>query len=324
MSAEIEPLFACLEYEHDVRHPPDERRRGQFCAGWGDPAERGEVYATETLEQLTWHNLGYRFGKHFGHQPPEEIERAFEVLARLYEPDNSGNGQASGAAPSPQQYIAAFRTGSDLTESHIQMMRIHYYAPERTITATQLARAVGFNGYPVANSQYGRLGRLVGEQLDYNPMQERLGTLITFDKRWGEWHWIMRPQVAQALESLGWVETTVSLPGELSNTESLFEGAVCRVSTNAYERNLEARRRCIEHYGTSCCICGFSFGAVYGRVADGFIHVHHLRSLSEIGMKYEIDPVEDLRPVCPNCHAVLHRRSPAFSIEEIRALLGSR
>lgn len=322
--SEIGELFTRLEYERDVRRPPDGRRRGRFRAGWKDATEREEVYAADTLEQLTWHNLGYRFGKYFGYQLPEEINRAFEILAGLYELDNPGGGQASAAAPSPQQYMAAFRMVSNLTESHIQMLRIHYHAPDRTITATEMARAADHNRYSFANLQYGRLGRLVGEQLDYNPMQERLGTLVTFDKRRGEWHWIMRPEVVQALESLGWVETTVSLPGELSNVASLFEGAVRRVSVNAYERNPEARRRCIEHYGTSCCICGFDFGSVYGEVADGFIHVHHLRSLSEIGTKYEIDPIEDLRPVCPNCHAVLHRRSPAFSIEEIRALLGSR
>jgi predicted HNH restriction endonuclease len=44
--------------------------------------------------------------------------------------------------------------------------------------------------------------------------------------------------------------------------------------------------------------------------------------LSEIGGEYIVDPVADLRPVCPNCHAVLHRRIPAYSIEEVRVFLG--
>jgi hypothetical protein len=201
ISAGIEQLFARLEYERDVRHPPDERRRGQFRAGWEDATERGDVYATETLERLTWHNLGYRFGKHFGHQSSEKIDQAFEALARLHEPDGPSAWQVPAAAPSPQQYVAAFRKVSNLADSHIQMLRMHYHAPDRTITATEMTRAAGYNHYSFANSQYGRLGRLVGEQLDYNPMQERLGTLVTFDKRQGEWHWLMRPEVAQALES---------------------------------------------------------------------------------------------------------------------------
>jgi 5-methylcytosine-specific restriction protein A len=59
------------------------------------------------------------------------------------------------------------------------------------------------------------------------------------------------------------------------------------------------------------------FEQCYGEVAKGFIHVHHLRPLSEIGEEYEVDPIADLRPVCPNCHAVLHLRVPAYSIEEV-------
>ena len=92
---------------------------------------------------------------------------------------------------------------------------------------------------------------------------------------------------------------------------------------NAYERNPEARRRCIEHYGAKCVVCGFDFGAVYGGVAEGLIHVHHLKPISEVGEGYVVDPVEDLRPVCPNCHAVIHLRTdPPNLIEDLRGFLG--
>jgi hypothetical protein len=110
-------------------------------------------------------------------------------------------------------------------------------------------------------------------------------------------------------------------PDEIPSGAPLVEGAVCQVTVNAYERNPEARARCIARHGTACVICGFSFGAVYGPVAEGFIHVHHLRPLSEIGREYKVDPVEDLRPVCPNCHAVLHRREPPYSLDEVREFL---
>lgn len=231
---------------------------------------------------------------------------------------------ASFTPPPTARYVVAFRAIRGLTDSHMQMLRIHYHAPERTVTAKQLALAVGFSSYSVANAQYGRLARLVSEQLDYNPEPEQLGTLVKFEKREGEWYWLMRPEVAQALETLGWVEgANWLLPEEIATTTEtkLVEGAACRVSINAYERNPEARRRCIEHYGTSCSICNFNFGAIYGEVAEGYIHVHHLRPLSEIGSEYIVDPINDLRPVCPNCHAVLHRRIPAYSVNEVRALL---
>lgn len=111
-----------------------------------------------------------------------------------------------------------------------------------------------------------------------------------------------------------------SMPEEV-NVELSVEGAVRSVLVNAYERDPVARRACIRAHGTSCCVCGFNFGTIYGPVIEGYIHVHHIRSLSEIGGEYVVDPVEDLRPVCPNCHAVLHRRIPPYSIEEVKALL---
>ena len=111
------------------------------------------------------------------------------------------------------------------------------------------------------------------------------------------------------------------LPEEVSGTPALSEGAIYRVTINAYERNPEARRRCIEAHGTRCCICGFAFGAVYGELAEGYIHIHHLRPLSAGGGEYVVDPVEDLRPVCPNCHAVLHLGGECREIEEVRELV---
>ena len=230
------------------------------------------------------------------------------------------------AAPTPEQYAAAFRKLRGVTDTQLQLLRLHYHAPHRTITATQMARSAGYDHYSVANSQYGRLGRLVGERLEYNPVQEKVGTLVTFDKRQGEWHWLMRPEVAQALEQLGWVEGVgVLLPEEIAAAaEPVVEGARYRVVVSAYERDPEARRRCIAAHGTACSVCGFSFGAVYGEVAEGFTHVHHLRPLSEAGGAHRVDPVEDLRPVCPNCHAVLHRRVPAYSIEDVRGFLAQQ
>lgn len=90
------------------------------------------------------------------------------------------------------------------------------------------------------------------------------------------------------------------------------EGATRSVVVNWYERSPEARRACILSHGTNCAVCGFDFGAVYGEEAKGVIHVHHLNPLALSQGEYLIDPVKDLRPVCPNCHAVI-RRPPAFS-----------
>lgn len=110
-------------------------------------------------------------------------------------------------------------------------------------------------------------------------------------------------------------------PDELDSTDVLTEGAARSVIVNAYERNPEARRRCIEHFGPACFVCGFDFARTYGVVMDGYIHVHHLKPLSEIGAQYVVDPVADLRPICPNCHGVVHSRNPPYTLDEVRDLL---
>ncbi|WP_165227541.1 HNH endonuclease [Aquisphaera insulae] len=112
------------------------------------------------------------------------------------------------------------------------------------------------------------------------------------------------------------------LPEEVSGRQSLYEGAVSLITVNAYERNPEARRRCIEHHGAVCAACELDFGEKYGEVAEGLIHVHHLKLISKIREGYEVDPIKDLRPICPNCHAVIHLRSdPPYSIEDVRRFL---
>ncbi|MDP2890452.1 MAG: HNH endonuclease [Bacteroidota bacterium] len=108
---------------------------------------------------------------------------------------------------------------------------------------------------------------------------------------------------------------------EPNSGEKHFEGALKQITVNAYERDLNARKKCIEIHGVSCIICGFNFEKQYGEIGKDFIHVHHIKPLSQIGVEYEIDPIKDLCPICPNCHAILHRKNPPYSIEEIKSII---
>jgi len=110
-------------------------------------------------------------------------------------------------------------------------------------------------------------------------------------------------------------------PDELEPGLKYAEGAKKQVRVNAYERNARARTACIEHHGLNCAVCGFNFEARYGAIGRDFIHVHHLRPLALTDGEYKICPVEDLRPVCPNCHAMLHRGDPVLAIDELRVML---
>lgn len=110
-------------------------------------------------------------------------------------------------------------------------------------------------------------------------------------------------------------------PEEISDPESVAEGAKKTVTVNVYERDPNARRQCLKHWGIKCVICNFDFELVYGELGRGFMHVHHLKPLGEVGEEYELNPVHDLRPVCPNCHAMLHRKRPALSISELKEII---
>jgi hypothetical protein len=110
----------------------------------------------------------------------------------------------------------------------------------------------------------------------------------------------------------------VKITEEVSDSDIFIEGAKKQITVNAYERNHHARKKCLEKYGHICCVCTFDFYKEYGEIGKNFIHVHHLVELNQIGSEYEVDPIKDLRPVCPNCHAMLHKRKPSFTIEELK------
>lgn len=148
-----------------------------------------------------------------------------------------------------------------------------------------------------------------------------------------EWAWVRSytkgpntPKGAVADELLEFLvsrdrQGDATLPEEVPAGQTYKEGSVQRSLVDRYERNARARKDCIRHYGATCFLCGFDFVAEYGEVITGLIHVHHLKPLASIGSDYKIDPIQDLRPVCPNCHAVLHRREPPYSLEEVQQFL---
>ena len=112
---------------------------------------------------------------------------------------------------------------------------------------------------------------------------------------------------------------TLELPTIEAPDLGFVEGFARESQTTYYERSLAARQFCLNHYGPQCVICGFDFEKTYGAAGAGFIHIHHIVPLSAIGEEYVVDPITDMVPVCPNCHAIIHRRTPCYSIEEVRA-----
>jgi predicted HNH restriction endonuclease len=224
-------------------------------------------------------------------------------------------------------YVGAFETISNrITDLQRRMLRAHYSAPGRALSARQLAAAVELAKFNAANLHYGVLGGHLWSALGRQPDSDNVRILVLLirpgERENEEWLWVMRPQVAQALQQLGWVTTQSELMPPIANLFS--EGGISLTTVSVYERNPQARASCIEHYGAICSVCGFDFGRTYGELGHGYIQVHHLTPLSSITQEHAVDPVHDLRPVCPNCHAMLHRHEPPLEISELKAIIAAR
>jgi len=110
-------------------------------------------------------------------------------------------------------------------------------------------------------------------------------------------------------------------PDEVDIEIEYSEGKTKKVLVNSYERNPLARKKCIEHFGLNCQVCDFNFKEKFGDLGKDFIHVHHKIDIATIGNEYSVNPLTDLIPVCPNCHSMLHKRKPAYSISELKAMM---
>ncbi len=107
------------------------------------------------------------------------------------------------------------------------------------------------------------------------------------------------------------------------------EGARVRTEGEIATRSAKLREAAIQHYSASgtiaCSACGFDFGEFYGEIGRGFIEIHHTKPI----VAYEDEDVEmtikkalgNVRPLCSNCHRMVHRRRGSLlSIEELRRL----
>jgi 5-methylcytosine-specific restriction protein A len=104
--------------------------------------------------------------------------------------------------------------------------------------------------------------------------------------------------------------------------ESAPEGARTTVTANRYERSPRNRRVCINHYGLSCWVCDLDFSEIYGPLGDGYIQVHHMVPVAEMGPGYRPDPVMEMVPLCSNCHSMIHKGEPLLHPVELRELIG--
>lgn len=191
--------------------------------------------------------------------------------------------------------------------------------------ANELSKAFGLN---VVQSRYSDWGNFYGLVRSYPcALWDRSGYIIFKDedelkipgisvaKR------INVPKGISSLSGYKQVIQDIQLPEELPNGVKYQEGTIQQIKVNRYERDKKAREVCLSHYGYICQVCHIKLSDIYGAIAETLIHVHHIKPISEIGESYVVDPVTDLISVCPNCHAVIHLKSPPYAPQEVSVML---
>ena len=103
-----------------------------------------------------------------------------------------------------------------------------------------------------------------------------------------------------------------------------MEGARYSVISTVTERDAKAREECLEHYGYDCQVCGANFSDIYGKLGEDYIHDHHRDDLATSRARHKVSPIRDLVPLCPNCHAMIHKEKPAMAVDKLKQIYERR
>ncbi len=74
----------------------------------------------------------------------------------------------------------------------------------------------------------------------------------------------------------------------------------------------------LENY--NCSVCGFNFEKKYGLIGENYIEAHHIKPIMDIKENEEVS-IKDLISVCSNCHRMLHKKKPPYTLNEIKRML---
>jgi 5-methylcytosine-specific restriction enzyme A len=236
-----------------------------------------------------------------------------------------------GTTLTKQEWINVLLDREISTDIDIAILQAMYSFEGHKAAASQIGLILGFKGKNTSsllNLEMGRWGKRLVKKYPVRFTIRENGTERKWDiffDGWGEdklFIWQIKKELIEALEATN-LTGDEQFPEELpiENQVKIIEGAKRTITVNSYERNSKARQLCISYYGTICQVCGFDFEMIYGKLGKDFIHVHHLTKVADIGIEYEVKPIQDLRPVCPNCHAMLHRKEPPLRIDELKEIL---
>lgn len=116
--------------------------------------------------------------------------------------------------------------------------------------------------------------------------------------------------------------------GEITQQEEYTEGSRMSTESGFFNRNHNLVKSAKAFYGDTCQACNFNYQKKYGELGLGYIECHHLNPLSE-RPESEWDEniktsIEDVTVLCANCHRMIHRRRPALTVEELKAIIAAQ
>lgn len=229
------------------------------------------------------------------------------------------------------QWIEILLNEEISNELDISIFQALFSFEKHQAPASQIGMILGYNGKNpagVINLEIGRYAKRIAKYYDINFTQRSFQKFKFWDLFFNGWDegkffiWQLKDELIEALnetELTGEIQYPEEIPLEQNN--SFTEGIRKTITVNTYERNPKARQECLKYWKAICSVCDFDFGNKYGELGKGFIHVHHLIPVSEIGKSYQVDPINDLRPVCPNCHSMIHKKNPPIEINELKEII---
>lgn len=111
----------------------------------------------------------------------------------------------------------------------------------------------------------------------------------------------------------------VKVPEPEPESYDKLEGAKHQDTVTRYERDRGNRKACIAHYGYVCQVCGMNFEETYGELGKEFIEVHHLHPVAQ--GERQVNPIEDLIPLCSNCHSMIHRMNDVGEWKRLKNII---
>lgn len=117
------------------------------------------------------------------------------------------------------------------------------------------------------------------------------------------------------------INPTTTQKKSIHKERELTEGEKKHIEFESNHRSQALRLACIDKYGYQCQCCGMDFTSIYGKeLGEHFIEVHHLKMISTYDECHPEDYLENLVPLCSNCHSMIHHgKEGPLSLAELRA-----